>query len=88
MTPEATKELLLRIARSYPDGKVTPSRGPRLAVFWNGEDLPDVVAVEPEHDAIWQNIRNPDTGKHLFTVDGKDFVMERRVLHNPEYRLL
>lgn len=88
MTPEDTKGLLLRIARSYPDGKITSQRGPRLAVFWNGEDLPDVVAVEPENDAIWQNVRHPETGGFLLTASGDGFVVERRLLQNPEYRLI
>lgn len=88
MTPDETKGLLLRIARSYPDGKVTPCRGPRVSVRWNGEDLPDIVAIEPEHDAVWQNIRSMETGQLLICADGSGPVSERRVLLNPEYVLL
>lgn len=88
MTPEDTKGLLLRIARSYPDGKVTADRGPRLSVLWNGEELKDVVAIEPEHDAVWQNVRHPETGHILPAAVGDGCVVERRVLLNPEYRLL
>lgn len=88
MTPNETKGLLLRIARSYPDGKVTAERGPRLSVFWNGEELPDVVAVEPEHDAVWQYLRNPETGAVMMCADGSAPVVERRLLLDLEYRLL
>lgn len=88
MTPEQTKVLLLRIAKSYPDGKVTPERGPRLSVFLNGQELPDVVAVEPEHDAVWQYLRNPETGDVMICADGSSLVLERRILLEPEYRLL